>query len=90
MRSVEFEGKDGYVGASYGAAEFYMNDSGALMLGTEEAASGFLESSGFRYFTLTPSETARLVEWITGRPELQNAIKEYMDDLEYFKEGVDG
>jgi hypothetical protein len=88
-RSVEFKDKNGYVGAMHGAVEFYMNDSGALLIGTEAPADDgkLLSSTGFRYFTLTPSETARFVEWLTGRPEFQNAIKEYKDDLEYENEG---
>lgn len=88
-RSVSFKDKDGYVGAGHGSVKFFMNDSGALLLGTEEPVDGFLESSGYRYFTLTPSETAQFIEWAIGRPEFQNAVKEYKDNLEYFEEGIE-
>ncbi len=87
-REIEVEGNRFYVGALHGSTDIFINHSGSLCIGTEAPPSGYpLKPSEYTRFTITPAETARFAEWLTGRPEFQNSIKEYKDDLEYENEG---
>lgn len=85
-RSCSAKDNEFWSGAMYGSTELLMNEDGSLTVGVEgPIPNGFLEKGEMHYFTIRPHETAQLLDWLKGRPQIENCYKE----LEYMNSPIE-